>query len=688
MNRLHPIFHSYSYQAGSRVDVEEILPLSLDDEDCELLIDNLSEPPTYIERIAPLSITVGTETVKGKNWTDLMLKGYRILNQIFHTITIHVKQSIIDNFKEKGMAPISSITIDPTTLTQILEMDFETGDNVYSQFMKHYSTSVISTCATTPFHILLPLLDDDFDIELLARTGFKFYWNMLVEHHKNIKKTHNENKFLVVFWLPEGAYSKRVAKIIYDVFMDICQKEKVQDPHLAFLLDNQQIEERENDMVMKSWNTLSLSDDKTQNVSVLFKDRSFSDWVTLSNPSVKKLLDRTIAKVDSDLNDLNVNYCWSHFEEIENIMRSHKAAKNYEQKIIKLIELGYLPTAPDFFIRRKMGKKFGKSPFEPVKVEIKDNTSWSDWHINNISLGRWTGNLDSNAEYKLVDENRAYARYAAAEGKIDEIGPQCWKIAYNEAVKRCVKLVKGDPNSLKGGVIEILASLVPSKDQKIVKQNVMDFLIKYALIYWKEHFLQQKFGEADIYLPEIANSTLLKGTKTKSLKEKDYIISGTAAQVYYFILEGLKSTATNYENFDQRGVYQNIMHITLAISRLIALNIWLEKTDKVKKLIECLKEELIGFDNAYERYNLAEYGVTKDEWKEAVKSVVDDSKLNVVSRAARRTAARHLRPLGFRKDFSIDDENISTNTGHLWNEEVENVNFRWDNKFFYGIKEE
>jgi len=29
----------------------------------------------------------------------------------------------------------------------------------------------------------------------------------------------------------------------------------------------------------------------------------------------------------------------------------------------------------------------------------------------------------------------------------------------------------------------------------------MDFLVKYSVIYWKEHFLQQKFQEPDTYLP-------------------------------------------------------------------------------------------------------------------------------------------------------------------------------------------
>ncbi len=687
MNRLHPIFQGYTYQAGSRIDTEETLPPSLKDEDLELLLDDFSEPPTFIERIAPLTVQVGTDMVKGKNYTELALKSYRILAQIFKNINIYVRQSIIDNFKEKGMVPLINLGIDPTTLTQIIEMDYETGDNVYSQLMNHFTSGIISPSVTVPFHTLLPLVENDFDIELLIKIGFKYYWHILTEHHKFLKKVHNETKFVVCFWLPDGGYSKKIVKTIYDEFLRITAKDKISDHHLVFILDSQQIEERENDMIMKSWNFLQIGENKNDVVSVLFKDRNFSDWVINSNPSVKKLLDRTIAKVDSDLNELSTNYCWSHYEEIENILKTHKSAKNFEQKIIKLIELAYMPTSPDFFVRRKLNKKFGRSPYEPVKVDLKDNTAWSDWHVNNISLGRWTGNLDSNAEYKLVDENKPYSRYTET-GKVEEIGPQCWKIAYNESIKKCADAVKGNYSTLKGGIIELLAGMVPSKDPKIIKNNVREFLVEYSLIYWREHFLQSGYNESDIFLPELVYSTLYKQTKAKSPKDEECIIAATAAQAYYFALEGLNSIAVSYENLDQRAVYQNVMYITLSMTRAITVYHWTGKTDKAKKLVEILKEELINFSEAYGRYNLAEYGVTKDEWKSAIKSVVSDSNINIVSRASRRIAARHLRQLGYRKDFSIDDENITTNTGHLWNQEIENPNFRWENKLFYGIKEE
>jgi len=67
--------------------------------------------------------------------------------------------------------------------------------------------------------------------------------------------------------------------------------------------------------------------------------------------------------------------------------------------------------------------------------------------------------------------------------------------------------------------------------------------------------------------------------------------------------------------------------------------------------------------------------------------VVDETPLNIVSRASRKIAARHLRPLGYRKEFSIDDENLTTNTGHIWSDEVENIQLQMGQPILLWIKE-
>ena len=686
MNYLHPIFLEYSYQIGSRTDIARLLPVNPDEEDEELLLDLLSEPPRYVERIAPVSTRIGQELVRGKNWTELMVKGYRIFTRIFNHITAYVTQTMKDTFQERGMVPFLTLAIDPDTFHRILELDFELNENTYGKLIDLYNRGIISPCATVPFHTILPSLKSDYDIRLLIRSGLLFYWPILMKHYEYVSRIHQEKRFVACFWLPEGGYSNKVLDILQEEFHAKCKEHKIKERHLILLQDNDQAEQEDNDVLMKTWNLLKHDSDNSNCISVMFKDRHFSDWVTFSNPSVKKLLDRTIAKMDSDLNEKEIDYCWAHFEDVAALTYTVKAARNFEQKIIKLTELGYLPVAPDVFVRRKLNKKFGLSEREPNLVSMRDNTAWNDWHKDNISLGRWEGTLDSNAEYKLVDENHPYIR-VTGEGEVEEPGPQCWKIALNRALEICGEAVKGDPENLKDGMIGVLADMVPSKNKKLIRKNVDDFLLHYTYIHWREHFLQHDFTEADLNIEELVEEYLLRDAKGE-FEARDYAIAATAAQAYYFCLDSGKSCATFWENFDQRAVYQNVSMLVLGMVNAVSVYTWLNKNAEARKIIKIMKQELIEFDKAYERYNLAEFGITEVEWKDAIKSTLEETDMNIVERAARKVAARHLRPFGFTKDFTEEDEEITASVGHIWSREVINSNFNWENRLFCGMQEE
>ena len=686
MNFLHPIFLEFSHQVGSRIDIGRLLPVDPDKEDPELLLEMFSEPPRYAERIAPVSTRIGQELLRGKNWTELMVKCYRIYTRILSHITAYVSQTMEDNFLEKGMVPLLAIGIDPDTLHRIIELDYELNENTYGRLMELYSSGVIAPCVTTPFHSILPMLKHEFDIRLLTRIGFLFYWPILKAYYEYIWDTHKEKPFVVSVWLPEGGYSARVLEILHEEFIAKCREDDIKDHHLILLLDNAQTDEKDNDILMKTWNIVPLPSDKKDFVSVIFKDRNFSDWVTFSNPSVKKLLDRTIAKMDSDLNENKIDYCWSHFENIASLTYTVKAASNFEQKIIKLTELGYLPVSPDLFIRRKLTKKFGHSAKDHNIISLKDNTAWNDWHHDNISLGRWEGTLDSNAEYKLVDENHPYLR-VTRNGDIEEPGPQCWKLALNRAMDVCIHQVLGDPDKMQGGMMGILCDLIPTKDKKIIRRNVERFLLHYALLHWREHFLQHDYTEPELTIEEIVNEHLLQGVKNR-FKSRDYAIAATAAQAYYFCHDARKSSATLWENFDQRSVFQNVAMLVLGMVNAIYVYHWKNLPQEARKIVKIMKEELIQFETAYQRYNLAEFGITEVEWKDAIKSAAEDSPMNVVERATRRIAARHLRPLGYRREFSLEDENILSSVGHIWSSEVINTNYNWENRYFCGLKEE
>jgi hypothetical protein len=166
MNFLHPIYHGYSYQVGSRIDIDRRLPRKLDDANFDELLDTFSEHPHYVERIAPVSAQIGEEVIRGKNWTELMIKGYRIFTNIFSNITTYVRQTMRDVFKEKGMVPFLSLAIEPDTLYRILEVDYETAENTYSRIMELYKEGVVAPCAAVPFHVILPMLEDEHDVRL------------------------------------------------------------------------------------------------------------------------------------------------------------------------------------------------------------------------------------------------------------------------------------------------------------------------------------------------------------------------------------------------------------------------------------------------------------------------------------------------------------------------------------------
>mgnify|MGYP006277598191 CR=1 FL=1 len=685
MNYLHPLFLEYSYKTGSRIDITRLLPVNPEDEDEELLMDMLSEPPRYMERLAPVSTRIGDELVRGKNMTELTVKGFRIFTRIFSNITAYISQSMRDVFKEKGMVPYIGLGINPDTLHRILELDYELNENTYGRLMDLFTKGVVSPVTTVPFHPLLPLLKHDFDIRLLMKIAFLFYSPILKSYYEHFQSDLGEDKFVTCFWLPEGGYCERVRDILVEEFKAWCKREKIKDPHLVLLLDNAQAKQRDTDILMKSWNLLPVPESKKEFLSVVFKDRHFSDWVTYSNPSVKKLLDRSIAKMDSELNDEKINYCWGHFEDISALTYTVKAAGNFEQKIIKLTELGYLPLAPDVFVRRKLTGRYELSENDRNEVSLKSHTAWNDWHPDNISLGRWEGTLDSNAEYKLVDENHPYIQ-VTKEGEVEKPGPQCWKLALNRAIDICTEIVKGDPEKMENGMPGILAEMVPLNDHESVKENVEDFLVHYALLHWREHFLQHNYDEPDLFIEEIVDEHLLKGCE-EQFDTRQYSIAAAAAQSYYFCLDARKSSATFWENFDQRDVYQNVAMVVLGMVNAVFVYHWMNRTSDAGKIIKVLTEELIGFESAYERYNLAEFGITEVEWRDAIESAIDETDMNLVERATRRIASRHLRPLGYRKEFSIEDESIPASVGHIWSTEVINSNYNWENRRFCGIQE-
>lgn len=684
-NQLHPVYHGHTAQPGSRIDIDRVLPADISRADMDEWIEKLSEPPRYVERISPVSTVINTDMIRGKNWTDMMMKCQRVFLRMFGTVSFYLRQALAEKFGERAMVPFTSLDIDPDTLNRIVELDYEQGENTYGQLMELFRTGIISPAATTPFHAIVPLFDTAFDRRLAIRIGLLLYWDIVKEYQATIKDNHGEAAFVMPFWFPECGCSMECLVMLHQEFMALAKRDRIADPHLVVMLDNQQSVGRDLDVLMKSWNKIRVGEKPGDTVHVIFRDRAFSDWVTYAAPSVKKLIDRTIAKVDSDLNDAGVDYGWGHFEEVESITANARNAQNFEQKIVKLAQLSYMSVSTDFYIRRKMNGKFANASHEPQETCIRDNGSWLDWHAT-PTLGRWQGILDSNAPFKLVDEHRPYTRRART-GKLTEPGPQTWKLAYSEARRRLCRAVQGDPDTMQGGAVGVLAALVGAKDAKIVRRNVTEFLVHFAQVHWREHFLQHDLSEADCEVRELVDLHLMKDIKRKP-KDAEYLTAAVAAQGYYFALDSHRSYATAHENMDQRAMFQSVTMLVLSAANLATVHHWRGDAAPAKALVETIRAELFDFPSAYTRYKLSDYGVTPAEWAESIKSGIEESPMNVVERAARRACARHLRPLGYKKEFPREDEAITTNVSHAWAAEVENTNYKWENKMFCGLREE
>lgn len=685
-HRLHPVFHGLSAQPGNRVDKVQTLPPDLKGVDLEEWLEQMSEPPRFSERLCPVSLQFGQVTLRGKSLPDLMVRCYRQLARSLMGISLYMLQTVRNNFGEPGMVPFMSLGVDPDFWERLINADYDDGETTHSTFMELVSSGVVSPCMVVPFGILLPTLESELDVRLLARLTLRYHWHLLEAHHAHLDRVHGEQRFVATLWLPEGGYSRRILRIFHEEFMAKAVEAGKVEPHLVLLLDNHQVIERDNDRLMKSWNMIRLDKSSPEYVSVLFRDRNFSEWVSLSSPSVKKLLDRTIAKVDAELNSLSVDYCWSHFEELETLFLTPKAIMNFEQKLTKLAELGYLPSSPDSFVRRKLEGKYGQSPEEPCNVEPHDDSAWSGWPSDNgdIHLGRWVGMRTHDDGEIRVERTRPLKRITP-EGEVEERVPQCWKVAFSRVLQEVMASVRGNPETFKGGALGVLSSLVKSKNPKIVRRNIEAFLEHWSLCNWSEHFIQHDLSEAEINIPDLVNDHLMAGCRGR-LTDEEMMQAAVSAQAYHFCLESQRASAFSWEASDNRAVYHAALMASLALCNMIHVHRWRKDKAAEKATHDLLKDGLINFHQLYKRYRLATIGAKETDWKRCLKSAIPECKDNVVTRAARRCAARQLRGLGYRHPTA--DMHLTTNVGHLWSTEVNPGHLRWDNPRFCGVPED
>ena len=693
-HKLFPVQVEYSYPIGSRVDIENHLPLDLEDEDAAELLDDFSAPKEYVERLAPVSATYTTDTVSGKNPTELQVKFIRLLAKRLENVAHVMEKANKSIFGERGAIPFMGLGLDPDTIHRIIDLDYETADNVYSRIAQLWDKGHVTPVATTPFHTLLPLYPQDFEIRLLVRMGLEFYWPVLRKYNRAVSRVMGDTLFTCAYWLPEGAYSARVLQILHEEFTKRCEAEKVGPCHLVLLLDADQSKERETDLLMKRWNTLRPAPTTRDIVTIIFKDRAFSEWVVQGHPSTKKQLDRTIAKVDAALRDAGVDHLWSHFEPLMTLLSTFKTCANFEQKHIKLTELGYQPVGPDIFARRKVLATGGMGEDEPRRTTLRDHTCWSSFEDDPGSLVRFTGIEESGgfSPRRLLGPERPYSRRDASGVIRKSRGNPCWKPALQSALWNVFRAVVGDSKTFMGGMLGLLREITPVRRVPAAKANIEEFLVRCTRIHWKEHFIHHVYSEADIRLDEFARETLLANLPEDAgrteLTDHEILACGAAAQAIFHAHLGLSSVAFAWEHIDQRATYQNVAMMTIAVNHAIHALKWTGRGEEADAIYATFKEELLGFEGAYARHEIGKLGVEEKMWKATIKSQVPDSSLNVVERAARRVGANHLRLAGYRADFDRKDTHISQSTGHLWTHEIDHLNFKWENELYHGLAEE
>ncbi len=694
VNRLHPIQVEYSYPIGTRIDMDRELPLDLGEEDPEDVLDLLSTPIAFEDRLSPLSANFNNETLKAINPSDLAMKFYRRLAANLRRVAAEIEVASRTTFGEKGPVSFLGLGLDPDTITRIIDADFETADNVYTTFVDLMESGFVTPVATTPFHSLLPLFQHDFEIRLLLRAGLEIYWPLLRKYNRAVSRLLGERYFIMPFWLPEGAYSARVLQLLHQEFTRRCEAENIKPCHLVLLLDSEQSKEREQDLLMKRWNTLRPAPTTRDIVTILFKERTFTDWVIEGHPSTKKQLDRTIAKVDAGLRDRRIDHVWSHFEPLTTLLSTFRSCTNFEQKLVKLTELNYQPCGPDVFVRRKLLKTYGMEEDEPRRTTLRDDTCWSAYADTPGSLSRFTGYETTGgfAPRKLPAVPRPYEARSESGETVTHPGNPCWKPALLAALQRVHRAVIGEPKTFMGGMLGLIRETLPIRRVPVAIRNIEDFLVEFTHISWKEHFIHHGLSEADIQLREICLATLLKDAPEEEdpdLTDEQCAVIGCAAHAIYLAHSGLNSTALAFENIDTRAVYENVALMTLAVVHAITALRWNDEGEKAEALFSVFQEEFLDFSNAYTRHGIAELGVDEKTWKETIASGVPlDSPLNVVERAARRLGGRYLRALGFRKEFDRKDEHHSTAVGHIWSHDINHLNYKWENEAFCGMAEE
>lgn len=684
-NLMHPIEHSVSRQSGCYIDIHEEYEKGVKKHDSKATYENLSNPPFFIERYSPVSTEVNGENILGTNFTRMMLKAHSKFMELMNEASLQNK-ILIKKMGENAFVPYLGIAYDPATLHKALDIEFETGTKIYRNYMHLLESGILNPTITFPFHSILPLLESEYDLKFMIRTGIEFYMPLIKRSHKYAFEKLGEKRFVVGVWFPECAYTNRIGELTAEIFYELAKENGLDRCQLFFMFDAGQSTEQNKDELIKRLNYVKLG---KYRIWAYFRENYFSNWLCFQNPSIKKVLDKTLAKLNTDPQKNIAEYIWCHFFEYDALIHSKKSAINFKNIIVKFFETQYLPLSPDEYLRRKLLKIYLSFNYEPAQTEIVDNTSWvssATWGDNDYQLTRWSGLRVNEDEKTVCDHPKEITRIEldadnnpimdGKEIKIDSrLVSQCWKIAINSAKQEIIDFIRGDVETGKGGIFDIFAKFVAPEN---LQEEVLNLLVAYQKLYFKEHFIYLLNSTFDLKKLITENLTL----KKKRLAQKDLNAIGFALRSYYMAMEATRSSAVHWENFDNQYVYQASVFMTLSLINLSYSYNLQGMTKEKDAAIKMIEDVLVHFENSYDRYQLKGYKVLKKEFNETLKPTVEGTKYNVVTRAARRVAAIHLLREGKCDFLTEKDKELNAYTDHVWNGELHRANIEWEEPNF------
>ena len=693
-SHFHPLFHCWTTLPTAVVDVEHsALPADIwDCEDVEAVLDFVSAPPCFHERMTQVGAHLSSGLLRGRNVSDLVSRSYPVIFdrvRKIHSYSCSLETSQLPPGTGRS-APTFSLAFAPEDMQRLIDLDLEVADNHFSSYLQLLSDGAVSPVVLLPFHCLFPMIED-FDKRVAIRAGLEIFWPLLERFHQSMERLCGRHPMIIPVQFPQFAVDGACLKILCQEVALKARNTKTENPQVLLLLDHMQVENSELDVQMRALGRIDLAKAGlgTGTVWTMLTDAPFSSWVVANLPSLKRVIDRIIAKMEKDWEQKGLDYAWTCGEPLEELLHSEKSLDAFEERFAKLHQLGHIPASPDFYLRAKLMGRYKRLPNEPQEIALKQQSARNDWSPEMPSLGRWMGFYDSTMMVPFVNFSRPVTNKAT--GAVTS-GAQGWKIAWHFTREKIVQRLRGRCVKASGGFFGILSDLVGDEatELPVRKRNVQEFLGRYCMAYYRDIFVQQKWSDADCHVRELCVS-LTKETG-RELTDEELAMAGVAAQGYYLMQSARSSMAVHWEQMDQSAMFDAVVRLMAAVRNYCCLCRWLGRHEEVNEIFALVRESLFEFEQFYDRGRLGDYGVTQREWQESLQSQVEEDSLNIVARASRFAAASQLKKFGFRfRDDDppvVTDRWVGTACGHIWSPECAQSYLKWENKQYCGVTEE